>query len=351
LSPPDSTYRGRFAPSPTGPLHFGSLAAAVGSYLDAKHHHGTWLVRMEDLDTPRCVPGAADDILRTLEAFGLHWDDEVGRALPAAKKSISGRARPTVMHQSQRTAAYEEALRRLQAIGAVYPCACTRKEISDSALHGIEGPVYPGTCRNGIPAGREGRAWRVRTDLFPSPLAGEGSRERGRAEASPSPQPSPVKGEGVIEFDDALQGHLTQHLESEIGDFVVKRADGLFAYQLAVVVDDAFQSITHVVRGADLLHSTARQIHLQRLLGFPTPAYMHLPIAVNAQGEKLSKQTLAPAIKTDDVIATLIAVLEFLQQQPPAELRLGSVEEVLAWAIKNWQPRRMKGCKLLAAQN
>lgn len=294
-------YRGRFAPSPTGPLHFGSLAAAVGSYLDAKHHHGAWLVRMEDLDMPRCLHGAADGILRTLEAFGLHWDEEV-------------------IYQSRRSAAYEAALHELQANGAAYPCCCTRKDISDSALHGIDGPVYPGTCRNGIPAGREERAWRVRTNSEP------------------------------VGFDDTLQGRVTQHLESEIGDFVVKRADGLFAYQLAVVVDDAFQGVTHVVRGADLLYSTARQIYLQRLLKLATPAYMHLPIAVNAQGEKLSKQTLAPAIATDDVVVTLIEVLEFLQQQPPAELRQGSVEELLGWAIKNWQPERMKGCRQLPAQ-
>jgi len=327
--PSPTQYRGRFAPSPTGPLHFGSLAAAVGSYLDARHHNGAWLVRMEDLDTPRCVPGAADGILRTLEAFGLYWDD-VGRALPAIEKTMSGKARPTVMHQSQRSDAYEEALQHLQAINAIYPCCCTRKEIADSALHGIDGPVYPGTCRNGVPVGRESRAWRVRTDLFPSPLGGEGAGERGR-----------------IEFDDVLQGHITQHLESEIGDFVVKRADGLFAYQLAVVVDDAFQGITHVVRGADLLHSTPRQVYLQRLLGFATPAYMHLPIAVNAQGEKLSKQTLAPAITADDVTATLIAVLEFLRQQPPAELRQGSVEEILNWAVAHWRPDWLKDCRQL----
>jgi glutamyl-Q tRNA(Asp) synthetase len=293
-------YRGRFAPSPTGPLHFGSLVAAVGSYLDAKHHSGTWLVRMEDLDVPRCMPGAADDILRTLEAYGLHSDEPV-------------------IYQSQRTAAYDEALHQLQAVGAVYPCCCTRKEIADSALHGIDGLVYPGTCRNGIPAGREGRAWRVRTDNEP------------------------------VGFNDELQGRIAQRLESEIGDFVVKRADGLFAYQLAVVVDDAFQNITHVVRGADLLHSTPRQIHLQRLLGLTTPHYLHLPIAVNAQGEKLSKQTLAPAITTDRIVATLISVLDFLRQQPPAELRQGGVEEVFGWAIENWQPERLKGCQQIPA--
>ena len=347
LSPPDSTYRGRFAPSPTGPLHFGSLAAAVGSYLDARHHHGTWLVRMEDLDVPRCMPEAADDILRTLEAFGLHWDNNVGRAMPA---NLSGIARPAVLHQSQRTAAYEEALQHLQSINAVYPCCCTRREIADSALHGIDGPVYPGTCRHGIPAGREGRAWRVRTDhSFLPPCRGKarmGVEQSGRGVSTPS-LTLPLQGGGNIQFDDALQGRVVQHLENEIGDFVIKRADGLFAYQLAVVVDDAFQNITHIVRGADLLHSTPRQIYLQRLLGLNTPAYMHLPIAVNAQGEKLSKQTLAPAIATDDVVAMLIAVLEFLRQQPPAELRQGSVEEILGWAVGNWQPERLNGCRQL----
>lgn len=294
-------YRGRFAPSPTGPLHFGSLIAAVGSYLDAKHHHGTWLVRMEDLDIPRCVPGAADDILRTLEAFGLHWDE-------------------AVICQSRRIAAYEEALWRLRRIGSVYICACTRREIADSALHGIDGQVYPGTCRNGVAAGREGRAWRVRSD------------------------------DRLIEFDDALQGHVAQAIESEVGDFVVKRADGLFAYQLAVVVDDAFQNVTHVVRGADLLNSTARQIYLQRLLGFSVPHYLHLPIAVNRQGEKLGKQTRAPAVATDKVVATLVAVLEFLQQHPPVELKEGRVGEVLGWAATNWQPDQMKGCMQLPAR-
>jgi glutamyl-Q tRNA(Asp) synthetase len=356
-----SEYRGRFAPSPTGPLHFGSLVAAIASYLDAKHHNGTWLVRMEDLDLPRCVAGAADDILRTLEAFGLHSDEPV-------------------LYQSQRTAAYDDALHKLQSIAAVYPCCCTRKEIADSALHGIDGPVYPGTCRNGVPAGREARAWRVRTNMHLPPCRGKAGMgvEINAANITAStptrtlmeqlavrlgchttPAKSPViprQGGGnmlnaPIEFDDALQGHITQHLESEIGDFVVKRADCLYAYQLAVVVDDAFQNITSVVRGADLLDSTPRQILLQRLFGFPTPAYMHLPIAVNAQGEKLSKQTLAPAITTDDVIATLIAALDFLQQQPPAELRQGSAKEVLGWAIENWQPEQLKGCRQIPARS
>lgn len=288
-----SDYRGRFAPSPTGPLHFGSLAAAVGSYLEAKQHHGIWLVRMEDLDTPRIMPGAADGILRTLERFGLHWDEEV-------------------IYQSQRTAAYDAALQHLQTIGMVYPCSCTRKEIADSALHGIDGQIYPGTCRNGLPAGREGRAWRVRTD------------------------------NQAIEFIDALQGRISQHLEDEIGDFVVKRADGLFAYQLAVVVDDAFQGITHIVRGADLLASTPRQIHLQHLLGHPVPHYMHLPIAVNKQGEKLSKQTLAAPVNDSNPAPTLLHALRFLKQHPPAELAGNGVDEILRWAVTHWNNTPLK---------
>jgi glutamyl-Q tRNA(Asp) synthetase len=327
--PSISNYRGRFAPSPTGPLHFGSLVAALASYLDARHHGGAWLLRMEDLDEPRTFAGAATDILHTLESFGLHWDEEV-------------------VYQSHRTDAYDEALQKLEEKGAVYPCACTRKEIADSALHGIEGQIYPGTCRKGIPAGREGRAWRVRTDNVPSPPAGEGVRERGRINLN-SP-PSPIKGEGcVVEFDDMLQGYIVQNLEREIGDFVVRRADGLFAYQLAVVVDDAFQRITHVVRGADLLNSTPRQIYLQKLLGLPTPSYMHIPIAVNAAGEKLSKQTLATPVMADQGASILCDALEFLRQHPPLELRSAPVEEVLQWGIANWQPRNMTGLRTLPA--
>ncbi|HEY6094670.1 MAG TPA: tRNA glutamyl-Q(34) synthetase GluQRS [Gallionellaceae bacterium] len=322
-----SKYRGRFAPSPTGPLHFGSLVTAVGSFLDARAQQGQWLVRMEDLDTPRCVPGAADDILRTLECFGLHWDE-------------------TVLYQSQRNVAYREALHTLQQSGMAYPCGCTRREIADSALHGIEGQIYPGTCRHGLPPGREARAWRVRTDHLPSPLVGEGSRVRGMREPSPpSPQPSPNQGEraGNIEFEDALQGRISQDLEAEIGDFVVLRADGLFAYQLAVVVDDDFQNISHVVRGADLLTSTARQIWLQRLLGYPQPHYMHLPIAVNADGEKLSKQTLAAPVDAANPAPTLLRVLNFLCQNPPQALESNSVKEILDWAITHWNPMPLHG--------
>ena len=329
-------YRGRFAPSPTGPLHFGSLVAAVGSYLDAKHHQGKWLVRIEDLDTPRTVKGAADEILGTLEAHGLHWDEDI-------------------IYQSQRTAAYEAAFQRLNEMGAVYPCCCTRKEIADSALHGIDGMIYPGTCLNGVrplpnhPPEGEGTtptramAWRVRTNIFTSPLA------EARTKLT-SPFGGRAGEGGVIEFNDALQGHITQHLENEIGDFVLKRADGLFAYQLAIVVDDAAQGITHVVRGADLLYSTPRQIYLQRLLGLNTPTYMHLPVVVNAQGEKLSKQTLAQPVAKINGVSTLFDALVLLRQQPPAELRLGTVEEILASAIANWQGDSLLNCRQLTIE-
>ena len=324
-------YCGRFAPSPTGPLHFGSLVAAIGSYLDAKLHQGTWLVRMEDLDTPRCTPEAADDILRTLNVYGLHWDGEV-------------------VYQSQRTPAYEAALQQLKDFGAVYPCCCTRKEIADSAVHGVEGLVYPGTCRHGIPAGREGRAWRVRTDIELTRHSRAGGNPAIQNALCSNSLDSRLRGNDkseVIEFDDALQGGISQNLESDIGDFVVKRADGLFAYQLAVVVDDAFQDITHVVRGADLLLSTPRQIYLQRLLGLPTPSYLHLPVVVNVQGEKLSKQTLAEPIDKQQAATTLFNALLFLQQSPPTQLRSGSVDEVLAWAVHHWQPNKMAGIQAM----
>jgi glutamyl-Q tRNA(Asp) synthetase len=255
---------------------------------------------MEDLDTPRCVPGMADDILRTLDAFGLHSDEPV-------------------IYQSQRTAAYDEALQHLQASGAAYPCCCTRKEIADSALHGIEGFVYPGICREGMAHQRATPAWRVRTDRYPSPVA----------------------------FDDALQGRICQNLASEIGDFVVKRADGLYAYQLAVVADDAFQRITHIVRGADLLNSTPRQIHLQYLLGLSTPHYMHLPVALNAAGEKLSKQTLALAVDSARPVSALWQALAFLQQQPPQALQDERLDTLWEWAHQNWRTERLVGCRAL----
>jgi len=263
---------------------------------------------MEDIDIPRTLPGAADDIMRTLDLFGLHSDEPV-------------------IYQSQRTDFYQAALQQLNDSGAVYPCICTRKEISDSAMQGIEGAIYPSTCRAGTVGFKKIPAWRVLTNRLPLH------------------QSSQLQGEGkVLKFRDKLQGIITQNLEKEIGDFVVKRADGLFAYQLAVVVDDAFQGITDIVRGCDLLASTPRQIHLQRLLGVPTPHYLHLPVAVNDQGEKLSKQTLAPAVSGNDPVATLIMVLHFLRQNPPPELRENSVEEILSWATNHWEPEAIKNC-------
>jgi glutamyl-Q tRNA(Asp) synthetase len=282
------TYRGRFAPSPTGPLHFGSLVAALGSYLDARAHGGTWLVRIEDLDPPREQPGAADDILRTLKALGLHWDEPV-------------------LYQHTRLDAYETAIAQLLENGGAFPCACTRSEIADSGLIGAEGVVYPGTCRDGL-GGKPARAIRARVTTEP------------------------------VGFTDRLQGTVSQNLEQEIGDFVIRRADGYFAYQLAVVVDDAFQEITHVVRGADLLISTPRQIHLQHLLGLPTPIYMHLPVAVNAAGEKLSKQTGAQPLSLASPGAALCRALVFLHQSPPAQLRTASPASILEWAVAHWQP-------------
>ena len=293
-------YRGRFAPSPTGSLHFGSLVTAVGSYLETRQHDGTWLVRMEDLDTMRNVPGAADDILHTLEYFGLHSDEPV-------------------IYQSQRTEAYRESLKILQDSGMVYPCVCSRKEIADSAVLGMDGQIYPGMCRNALEQGRLARSWRVRTNAE------------------------------VIEINDAVQGHFAQSLENQVGDFVVLRADGMFAYQLAVVVDDAFQGITHVVRGADLLTSTPRQIYLQRLLDLVTPAYTHLPIAVNTQGEKLSKQTLAPPVDIRQPGILLLRALAFLDQQPPAELAGYDLATIWDWALANWNVSKLYGVRTLTA--
>lgn len=279
--------RGRFAPSPTGPLHFGSLIAAVGSYLSAKSRNGEWLVRMEDLDPPREMKGAADGILRTLEAYGFEWDG-------------------AVIYQSRRRDAYEAALGVLKQQGALYACGCTRREIADSSILGIEGPVYPGTCRAGLPAEREARALRARTD------------------------------DVAIEFEDRVQGAQRMRLESDVGDFVVKRADGLYAYQLAVVVDDAEQGVTEVVRGADLMSSTPRQIHLQRLLSAPTPTYLHLPAALNARGEKLSKQTFAPALPRTQPVSVLWQVLEFLGQRPSPEWRDATLAEFWSVATAGW---------------
>ena len=278
-------YIGRFAPSPTGPLHMGSLVAALASWLDARAAGGRWLVRIEDLDRPRCVPGAADEILRSLERLGLGWDGEVA-------------------YQSARQDLYLDALQRLQ--GHTYWCNCSRREIADSSLGlAADGAhIYPGTCRAaGLAAGR---AQRIRT----------------RAE--------------TIRFIDRLQGDQSQVLESELGDFVLYRAEGMYAYQLAVVVDDAAQGVTDVVRGADLLDSTPRQIYLQRLLRVPTPRYLHVPAAVNAAGEKLSKQT--GALPVEPTWASVRRALDFLGQQPS-----DSLEE----AVRTWDPARIPARRAL----
>jgi glutamyl-Q tRNA(Asp) synthetase len=272
------SYVGRFAPSPTGPLHFGSLIAALASWLDARAANGRWLLRMEDLDLPRVVPGAGDGILRQLESFGLAWDG-------------------AVEYQSRHNALYREALGALGQ--SVYPCACTRRELEDSALSIDGARIYPGTCRNGLAPDKTARAVRVRT-----------------------------QSEAIV-FDDRVQGRIAQSVGREVGDFIVLRADGLFAYQLAVVVDDAAQGVTDIVRGADLLDSTARQIYLQELLGYRTPRYLHIPVAVNAAGEKLSKQTAAAAATRDDIPAAL----RFLGLDPPAEF---APPDLLAWAATRW---------------
>ena len=296
-------YRGRFAPSPTGPLHFGSLVAALGSYVDAHSYAGDWLVRIEDLDPPRAAPGAAGDILRTLESLGLEWDGEV-------------------MRQSARADAYGAVLAQLDGTGAVYPCACTRAEISDSGIAGVDGGlVYPGTCRNGLPPGRTPRATRVRV------------------------------GDAVIDFEDAAQGLVRQRLAKDVGDFVLLRADGLFAYQLAVVVDDAAQGITDVVRGADLLDSTPRQILLQRLLGLPTPRYLHLPVATNARGEKLSKQTLALPVDHARPGAALARALRFLGQPVDGGIDRAAPREILAQAVARWDRARVPRTRALPVED
>jgi glutamyl-Q tRNA(Asp) synthetase len=280
-------YVGRFAPSPTGPLHLGSLVAALASWLDARAAGGRWLVRMEDLDRPRCEPGAADTILRQLEAYALEWDG-------------------AVLYQSQRDDAYAVALDALRAQGAVFACTCSRSQLAQAPRNAEGEILYPGTCRLHAPP-QAPHAWRVRVEAVST------------------------------HFTDLIHGALQQDLASEVGDFIIKRADGLFAYQLAVVVDDAYQGITHVVRGADLLWNTPRQIHLQTLLGLPTPAYAHVPLVTNAAGQKLSKQTLAPALPQRGRGAVLVEALAALGQAPPADLLGAGPDELLAWASAHWQ--------------
>ena len=322
-------YRGRFAPSPTGPLHFGSLVAGVGSFAEARARGGEWLVRMEDLDRPREVPGAAADILRTLEAFGFAWDGGV-------------------LYQSRRAAAYAAALAQLQASGLTYPCGCSRREIAAAASAvGPEGPIYPGTCR-------PPQAWdppAVSPDVPPVPATAPAPEPFSSlvtaSVSSPVTAPliSPVtSGPAAIRlrvetppiaFHDRVQGPVSQDLVTEVGDFVLRRADGLFAYQLAVVVDDAFQAITDVVRGADLTRSTPRQMLLQRLLGLPTPTHAHLPLARDRQGRKLSKSDAAAPVDPRDPLPALLQAWAFLGQ-PALTERPATPAEFWSLALGRW---------------
>jgi glutamyl-Q tRNA(Asp) synthetase len=289
-------YVGRFAPSPTGPLHFGSLLAAMASYADALAHNGKWLVRIEDVDEPRSVPGASEHILQMLHRYGFRWQGDV-------------------VVQSQRKHLYEAALTTLNTCGAVFACTCTRKMLETQPQNVSGERLYPGTCvGNGLlPA--SGQVFSVRA----------------------------VAPDETITWNDRLLGLQSQHLAKEVGAFIVKRSDGLFAYQLAVVVDDAAQGITHIVRGADLLTSTARQIYLQRVLKVATPLYLHIPVAVNGRGEKLSKQTLAPTLSETVILPTLINAWRALFQAKSAESapQVSTISEFWAHAAQAWSVARL----------
>ncbi|MGH8454961.1 MAG: tRNA glutamyl-Q(34) synthetase GluQRS [Nevskiales bacterium] len=292
------SYRGRFAPSPSGPLHLGSLLAALASWLQARSRAGEWLLRMEDLDRPRVSQAHADDILATLERHDLHWDGPV-------------------LYQSSRDDAYAAAADALARQGLLYACTCTRRELADSQP-GIDGPVYPGTCRNSPPIRPQKHALRLRVD----------DREWHVA--------------------DPIQGEYLQTLAGNVGDFILRRSDGLFAYQLAVVVDDAEQGITEVVRGADLLSSTPRQMYLQAILGYPTPGYAHVPMLTNATGDKLSKQSHADPIARQQPEVALMVCLRLLGQQPPADLGDSGLQALLGWAQRHWNVERVPRIQRLA---
>ncbi|WP_421200203.1 tRNA glutamyl-Q(34) synthetase GluQRS [Aeromonas enteropelogenes] len=293
LSSQTSSYVGRFAPSPSGPLHFGSLIAALGSFLQARARGGRWLVRIEDIDPPREMAGAADLILTTLEAYGLEWDGEV-------------------MYQSRRHARYDEIIDQLYRAGDLYWCRCTRREIMAS------GGFYNGHCRElglSVTGGAQGVAARLR-------------------------QHHPV-----YHFEDGLQGHIEVPAALAKEDFIVRRRDGLYAYNLAVVVDDMDSGITEIVRGADLLEPTVRQIALYQTLGASVPDWVHLPLAVLADGNKLSKQNHAPALAQDEVRPALWRALYFLGQCPPPELMASPVAEMIRWAVANWRLARVPSCQ------
>lgn len=288
----NSSYVGRFAPTPSGYLHFGSLVAALASYLDARAVGGRWLLRMEDLDPPREVPGAQDAILRTLETYGFEWDGELER-------------------QSERHAQYAAVTERLLSQGLAYACICSRKQ-----LEGYAG-VYPGFCRNACHA-EQNAAIRIRVP------------------------------ELDYHFIDRVQGEFHQHLGREVGDFVIRRRDGLFAYQLAVVLDDAWQGITDVVRGADLLDSTPRQLYLQELLGLPQPRYLHVPLIIQPDGHKLGKSYRSPPLPADQAGPLLLRALRALGQPAPAELQGAAPRQLLEWGSAHWDATRIPRSRTLA---
>lgn len=281
----DTRYRGRFAPSPTGSPHLGTLIAAVASYLQARINHGEWYLRIEDVDTTRRVPGADDAILRTLDKFGFEWDAEV-------------------VWQSKRTAVYEQALLQLISDGLVFPCTCSRKLLAQTAIE--QSGIYPGTCRSQKLPFPHDHALRVHVPAV------------------------------SVSFDDAIIGEYQQSLAADCGDFVIKRRDGLFAYQLAVVVDDALQAVTEIVRGADLLDSTPRQIFLQQCLKYTRPAYLHLPLMLDHEGRKLSKSEDAAGLNLHRPVKSIHAALNHLGQQPPADLRQAGIIDIWQWALENW---------------
>jgi len=291
LTRESAAYVGRFAPSPTGPLHFGSLVAAVASYLQAKARAGQWLLRIEDIDPPREQSGATEAIQSALERYGFEWHGDI-------------------IYQSRSHETHEAALQSLLDRSLAYPCGCSRRDLAD-APRGPLGTIYPGTCRDGCDAAET--AIRLRTSDTP------------------------------ISFLDGLQGLQSQNLERESGDFVVRRRDGLIAYHLAVVVDDAVEGITEVVRGIDLMDSTPRQIWLQQLLGYRIPDYIHIPVITHPNGDKLSKLTGAAGIPANNTARVLVAALIALQQEPPGDLRRAEQSEVWQWAIENWRPEAMQG--------
>ncbi|TBU89453.1 tRNA glutamyl-Q(34) synthetase GluQRS [Phytopseudomonas dryadis] len=289
---PSSDYIGRFAPTPSGYLHFGSLVAALASYLDARAVGGRWLLRMEDLDPPREAPGAQAAILQTLERYGLHWDGQLVR-------------------QSERHDAYQALVQRLFDQGLAYACICSRKQLEGC------GGIYPGTCRN-AGHGCDDAAIRLRVPQL------------------------------TYRFNDRVQGEYQQHLGRDVGDFVIRRRDGLYAYQLAVVLDDAWQGVTDVVRGADLLDSTPRQLYLQELLGLAQPRYLHVPLIIQPDGHKLGKSYRSPPLPGDQATPLLIRALRALGQPAPAELDDATPEALLAWSARHWDATLIPRSRTLA---